>query len=118
MTAEDVKYVYDLGISENCTYNLSICLAGFVESAEVIDDRTIEFTLPEPYSPFLTTILPSMGIESKAVIEAAYEDFTGAAASLDPADVRAAAAAIDEPAGWTSRIPPAAKRRWPMPRPC
>ena len=99
MTAEDVKYVYDLGISENCTYNPSICLAGFVESATVIDDRTIEFTLPQPYAPFLTTILPSMGIESKAVIEAAYEDFTGAAASLDPADVRAAAAAIDEPAG-------------------
>ena len=99
MTAEDVKYVYDLGISENCTYNPSICLAGFVESAEVLDDRTIEFTLPQPYAPFLTTILPSIGIESKVVIEAAYEDFTGAAAAIDPADVRDAAAAIDEPAG-------------------
>lgn len=99
MTAEDVKYSYDLAISENCTYNPSICLAGFVDSAEVIDDRTIAFTLPQPYSPFTTLILPSLGIESKAVIEAAYEEFTGAAASLDPADVRAAAAAIDEPAG-------------------
>src|ERR671915_360937 len=49
MTAEDVKYSYDLGISENCTYNPSICLAGFVDTAEVIDDRTIAFTLPEPY---------------------------------------------------------------------
>ena len=99
MTAEDVKYSYDLGISENCTYNPSICLAGFVESAEVIDDRTIAFTLPQPYSPFTTLILPTLGIESKAVIEAAYEEFTGAAASLDGAEVRAAAAAIDEPAG-------------------
>jgi ABC-type transport system substrate-binding protein len=99
MTAEDVKYSYDLGISENCTYNPGICLAGFVDSAEVLDDRTVEFTLPQPYAPFLTTILPSLGIESKAVIEAAYEDFTGAAASLDPANVRAAAAAIDDPAG-------------------
>jgi ABC-type transport system substrate-binding protein len=99
MTAEDVKYSYDLGISGNCTYNPSICLEGFVESAEVIDDRTIQFTLPQPYSPFTTLILPSLGIESKAVIEAAYEEFTGAAASLDPAEVRAAAAAIDEPAG-------------------
>jgi ABC-type transport system substrate-binding protein len=99
MTAEDVKYSYDLAISENCTYNPSICLAGFVETAEVIDDRTIAFTLPEPYSPFTTLILPSLGIESKAVIEAAYEEFTGAAASLDPAEVRAAATAIDEPAG-------------------
>jgi ABC-type transport system substrate-binding protein len=99
MTAEDVKFSYDLAISANCTYNPAICLEGFVDSAEVLDDRTIEFTLPEPYSPFLTTILPGIGIESKAVIEAAYEEFTGNAASLDPADVRAAAEAIDEPAG-------------------
>lgn len=99
MTAEDVKYSYDLAISGNCTYNPSICLEGFVESADVIDDRTIAFTLPQPYSPFTTLILPSLGIESKAVIEAAYTEFTGAASSLDPADVRAAGAAIDEPAG-------------------
>lgn len=99
MTAEDVKYSYDLAISENCTYNPSICLAGFVESAEVIDDRTIAFTLVQPYSPFITLILPTLGIESRAVIEAAYEEFTGAAAGLDPAAVREAAAAIDEPAG-------------------
>src|SRR3990170_4808576 len=99
MTAEDVKYSYDLAISEKCTYNPSICLSGFVDTAEVIDDRTIAFTLPQPYSPFTTLILPSLGIESKAVIEAAYEEFTGAAPSLDPADVRAAATAIDEPAG-------------------
>jgi ABC-type transport system substrate-binding protein len=99
MTAEDVKYSYDLAISANCTYNPSICLAGFVDSAEVIDDRTIAFTLPQHYSQFTTLILPSLGIESKAVIEGAYADFTGAAASLDPAAVRAAGAAIDEPAG-------------------
>jgi ABC-type transport system substrate-binding protein len=99
MTAEDVKFSYDLGISENCTYNPSICLAGFVESAEVLDDRTIQFTLPQPYSPFTTLILPGLGIESQAVIQAAYDEFTGAAASLDPAEVRAASDAIAEPAG-------------------
>ena len=99
MTAEDVKYSYDLAISENCTYNPSICLAGFVESADVIDDQTIAFTLPQAYSPFLTLILPTLGIESKAVIEDAYAEFTGAAGSIDPTDVRDAAAAIDEPAG-------------------
>jgi ABC-type transport system substrate-binding protein len=99
MTAEDVKFSYDLGISENCTYNPSICLAGFVESAEVLDDRTIQFTLPQPYSPFTTLILPTLGIESKAVIEAAYDEFTGAAADLSAEDVRAASDAIAEPAG-------------------
>ncbi len=99
MTAEDVKYSYDLAISPNCTYNPSICLSAFVESADVLDDRTVQFTLIQPYSPFTTLILPTLGIESRAVIEAAYEEFTGAAASLDPADVRAASDAIAEPAG-------------------
>ena len=99
MTAEDVKFTYDLGISPNCTYNPSICLDGFVESADVLDERTVQFTLPQPYSPFTTLILPTVGIESRAVIEAAYEDFTGAASALDPADVRAASDAIAEPAG-------------------
>jgi ABC-type transport system substrate-binding protein len=99
MTAEDVKYTYDLAISANCTYNPAICIEPFVESAEVIDDRTIRFTLVQPYSPFTTLILPGIGIESKAVIEAAYAEFTGAAADLDVAALRDAAAAIDEPAG-------------------
>jgi ABC-type transport system substrate-binding protein len=99
MTAEDVKYSYDLAISPSCTYNPAICLAGFVDNVEVLDASTVAFTLTQPYSPFLTTILPGIGIESQAVIEAAYEEFTGAAASIDAADVRAASAAIDEPAG-------------------
>ena len=99
MTAEDVKFSYDLGISPNCTYNPAICIEPFVASAEVADERTIVFTLVQPYSPFTTLILPSLGIESKAVIEAAYAEFTGAAADLDVATLRAAATAIDEPAG-------------------
>lgn len=99
VTADDVKFSYDLAISENCTYNPSICLAGFVESVEALDDRTVAITLLQPYSPFTTVILPTLGIESQAVIQAAYDDFTGAAASLDPADVRAASDAIAEPAG-------------------
>ncbi len=99
VTADDVKFSYDLAISENCTYNPSICLAGFVESVEALDDRTVAITLLQPYSPFTTVILPTLGIESQAVIEAAYDEFTGAAASLDPGEVRAASDAIAEPAG-------------------
>src|SRR5699024_2512671 len=71
MTAEDVAYVYELAKSENCTYNPAICLAGFLDSVEVLDDHTVAFTLVEPYAPFFTTILPGIGIESKAVIESA-----------------------------------------------
>ena len=118
MTAEDVKYSYDLGISQNCTYSPSICLAGFVESAEIIDDRTVAFTLPQPYSPFTTLILPTLGIESKAVIEAAYEEFTGAAA------LSTRRTSVPRPRPSTSRqaptrsTPPAARRPSRLPRTC
>jgi ABC-type transport system substrate-binding protein len=90
ITVEDVVYTYQLAISENCTYNPSVCLAPFVESAEAVDETTVEFTLIEPYAPFATVVLPGIGIESQAVIEAAYEEFAGGAENVDPAAVDAA----------------------------
>ena len=94
ITVDDVVYSYQLAISESCTYNPSVCLAPFVESAEATDESTVVFTLLEPYSPFATTILPGIGIESKAVIEAAYEEFAGGAENVAVEDVNAAVEAI------------------------
>lgn len=94
ITVDDVVYSYQLAMSENCTYNPSVCITDFVESAEAVDDTTVEFTLFEPYSPFATTILPGIGIESKAVIEAAYEDFAGGAGEVDTAEAEAAIEAL------------------------
>ena len=94
ITVDDVVYSYQLAISESCTYNPSVCLAPFVESAEATDESTVVFTLLEPYAPFATTILPGIGIESKAVIEAAYEEFAGGAENVAVEDVNAAVEAI------------------------
>jgi ABC-type transport system substrate-binding protein len=99
ITVDDVVYTYQLAISDNCTYNPSVCLAPFVESVEAVDDSTVQFTLIEPYAPFATTILPGIGIESKAVIEAAYQDFAGGTEGLDPAEVTAAIDAITGASG-------------------
>ncbi len=91
ITVDDVVYTYQLAISENCTFNPSVCLAPFLESVTAVDDSTVEFTLIEPYSPFATTVLPGIGIESKAVIEAAFEEFSGGTGDLTAEEVQAAA---------------------------
>lgn len=99
ITTEDVVYTYELAMSENCTFNPSVCLSPFLESVTAVDDTTVEFTLLEAYSPFATSILPAIGIESKAVIEAAYADFSGGTEGLAAEDVDAALTAITDATG-------------------
>jgi ABC-type transport system substrate-binding protein len=99
VTAADVVFTYQIAQSENCRFNPSVCLAPFLESAEAIDDSTVEFTLIEPYAPFATVILPGIAIDSEAVVTAAYEEFAGGAEGADPAAVTAAKDALDAAAG-------------------
>ena len=94
VTAADVVQTYEIAKSANCRYNPSICLAPFLESVTEVDETTVEFTLIEPYAPFATVILPGVAIDSKAVVDAAYEEFVGAAEGADPAAVTAAVDAI------------------------
>ena len=94
VTAADVVFTYNIAKSDNCRLNPSICLGPFLESATAVDDKTVEFTLIEPYAPFATVILPGIAIDSEAVVTAAYDDFAGAAEGADPAAVAAAADAI------------------------
>jgi ABC-type transport system substrate-binding protein len=95
ITVDDVVYTYQLAISPNCTYNPSVCLAPFLESVEPVDETTVQFNLIDPYAPFATTILTAIGIESKAVIEAAYTEFAGSTEGISPDDVTAAVDAIN-----------------------
>src|SRR3990170_2674671 len=103
ITVDDVVYSYQLAISPNCTYNPSVCLTDFAESAEAIDDTTVEFTMIEPYAPFATSILTAIGIESKAVIDAAYAEYSEGTEGQSPEDVQAvvdeltAASTAEEP---------------------
>ena len=55
--------------------------------------KVLDFTRYQQ-GPFATTILPGIGIESKAVIEAAYEEFAGGAENVAVEDVNAAVEAI------------------------
>ncbi len=96
ITADDVAYSFQLAISENCTFNPSICLTDFVESATAVDETTVEFVLIEPYAPFATAALTGVGIESQAVIEAAYEEFAGGTEALAAEDVTAAVTGIED----------------------
>jgi ABC-type transport system substrate-binding protein len=99
VTAADVVQTYEIAMSANCRYNPSVCLAPFLESVTAVDDSTVEFTLIEPYAPFATVVLPGIAIDSKAVVDAAYADFAGAAEGADPAAVTSAMEAIDAAAG-------------------
>jgi ABC-type transport system substrate-binding protein len=94
VTAADVVFTYELAKSENCRFNPSVCLAPFLDSVTAVDEKTIEFTLLEPYAPFATVILPGISIDSEAVVTAAYDEFVGEASGADAADVTAAADAI------------------------
>ncbi len=99
VTAADVVFTYDIAKSDNCRLNPSICLGPFLESATAVDEKTVEFTLIEPYAPFATVILPGIAIDSEAVVTTAYEDFAGAAEGADPAALAAASEALDAATG-------------------
>ncbi|MCA1676290.1 MAG: ABC transporter substrate-binding protein, partial [Actinobacteria bacterium] len=84
ITAEDVAYTFQLARSANCTFAPGICssIGPVLESASVTDERTVVFQLVTPYAPFALYGLAGTGIESKAVIEAAYAEFSGAAQAV------------------------------------
>jgi ABC-type transport system substrate-binding protein len=99
VTADDVAYIYEISKSDNCRFNPSICTGPFLESVTALDPSTVEFVLIEPNATWNTIFLPAIGIESKAVIEAAYNDFVGGVEGVDPAAAQAAADAIDAAIG-------------------
>ena len=99
VTAEDVVFTYQIAQSENCLFNPSVCLSPFLESATAVDETTVEFTLLEPYAPFATVILPGIAIDSQAVVQAAFDEFSNEAQAADPAAVTAAQEALDAATG-------------------
>jgi len=99
LTVDDVVFTYQLAISENCTFNPATCLTDFVASVTALDDTTVEFTLLEPYAPFATSVLPVIVIDSQAVVEAAFAEFSGGTEGLAAEDVAAAVTAIEDATG-------------------
>jgi ABC-type transport system substrate-binding protein len=98
VTADDVKFTFDLALSENCTYIPDFCssIGDNLESVTVIDPTTVEFKLKQKFAPFLVTGLSGGLIAPKAAVEASYDKFAAAAAAVDAAAVAALATKIKD----------------------
>ncbi len=95
LTADDVAYTFELGRRHpDCLWAFGGCYGEMLESVTALDERTVEFRLSAPNATFLTLILPTVMIDSRAVIEAAYAPLAERAPTLDAAEYQAASDAI------------------------
>ena len=74
LTAADVKLTYDTILDEEFA-SPSRAFYTPITAVEVIDDYTVQFTLDQPYGPFLSYL--TMGIVPQSVVEADAEGFAG-----------------------------------------
>jgi ABC-type transport system substrate-binding protein len=91
MTADDVKFSFDLMGSPNCRVNPDSCssVADNVASVDVVDPNTIKFTLKQKYAPFISSGLGSIYILPKKAVEDSFARFQAAAGAVDKAAVSA-----------------------------
>lgn len=76
LTVEDVKFTFDRIIGEGAMEGETSPrkgLLGPLEAVEIVDDRTVRFTLEEPW-PILLAMLPHQQIVSKAYLEEVGSD--------------------------------------------
>ncbi len=73
LTAADVKFTFDT-ILDEAFASPSRAFFTPIQSVDVIDDNTVQFTLDQPYGPFLSYL--TMPIVPKAVAEADPEGFS------------------------------------------
>jgi ABC-type transport system substrate-binding protein len=92
LTADDAAFTYELARRDpNCLFGFGACVGSMLDSARAIDARTVEFRLKAPNATFLTLALPSVFIDSRQVVEAAYASLADHADDLAAADYRGAA---------------------------
>jgi ABC-type transport system substrate-binding protein len=79
LTADDVKFTYDLARSRSCPFfNLILsCMDDLITAVDVLDQSTVRFTLSRLEPSFITGILPSVYIDSKALIERQFQVTSG-----------------------------------------
>ena len=97
MTADDVAFTYQLGLSEACR-GLFVCVngdEGRLAAATAIDERTVEFRLAGPDPAFITVVLSAVLIEPRARVERAFAAFAESARGADPSSLRAAASRLE-----------------------
>jgi len=98
MTADDVKFSFDLMGSPNCRVNPDSCssVADNVASTEVVDPNTIKFTLKQKYAPFISSGLGSIYILPKKAVEDSFARFQAAAGAVDKAAVSALVKKVED----------------------
>jgi len=98
MTADDVKFSFDLLASPNCRVNPDSCssIADNVAAIDVVDPNTIKFTLKQKYAPFLATGLGSVYILPKKAVEDSFARFQAAAGKVDKAAVSALVKKVED----------------------
>ena len=98
MTADDVKFSFDLMASPNCRVNPDICssIADNVASTEAVDPNTIKFTLKQKYAPFLSSGLGNTYILPKKAVEDSFARFQAAAGQVDKAAVSALVKKVED----------------------
>ena len=90
LTADDVKFTFDLLGSKNCRVNPDACsaIADNVASTAVVDPLTIKFVLKQKYAPFISAGLGSLILPKKAITDS-FTRFQEAAGAVVKADVQA-----------------------------
>jgi ABC-type transport system substrate-binding protein len=90
LTADDVKFSFDLLGSPNCRVNPDACssIADNVASTTVVDPLTVKFVLKQKYAPFISAGLGNLILPKKA-IEDSFARFQTAAGAVVKADVQA-----------------------------
>src|SRR6187431_2174905 len=85
MTADDVKFTFDLLASPNCRVNPDACssIADNVASTEVVDPLTVKFTLKQKYAPFISSGLGTTLLLPKKAIEESFARFEEAAGRVN-----------------------------------
>ena len=120
LTADDVKFSFDLLGSKNCRVNPDSCSAvsDNVASVTVKDPLTVVFVLKQPYAPFLSSALGTL-IMPKAAIEASFARFQAAAGSIPIADVTALVKEVGDATTADACTAPAdAPKDWAPPASC
>jgi ABC-type transport system substrate-binding protein len=91
LTSADVKFSYDLHVSENCRGNPDLCsaISDNVTSVTAPDPSTVVFKLKQKYAPFLSAGLSTVFLLPKAAVEASFAKFQQAAGAVAKAEVEA-----------------------------
>ena len=105
LTADDVAYTYRLFSRPTFSGGPQppASWTGSLKEVQVVDPRTVDFALPSVDPTFLTTVLPTVPILPRHVVEASYAAFVAATKDLKAADLTKLADAIDTE---TTRDPP------------